>query len=224
MEGVSSGWSNDIQPSSQPNTSESSQEIFGHTDVATDSSVIKGTVLSRYEDTIRDPHKDRSSSKSKLGKPAIEVQAPNMQAFLGTQLEVIDRLKKEEEEAAMSAQEKEKASKAISASDGGHAQSSRYFSSSADSGAISDQIGPVQFNMGGIQVDADDMLQRLKNREDRSGANNVRLEIQTPNTETATKDGGDQKAQNEQLANFFSSLMRKDRSGSPYSRKTDEDR
>lgn len=29
-------------------------------------------------------------------------------------------------------------------------------------GAVSDHIGPVQFNMGGIQVDADDMLQRLK--------------------------------------------------------------
>ena len=27
---------------------------------------------------------------------------------------------------------------------------------------LSEQIGPVQFNMGGIQVDADDMLQRLK--------------------------------------------------------------
>ena len=27
---------------------------------------------------------------------------------------------------------------------------------------VSDHIGPVQFNMGGIQVDADDMVQRLK--------------------------------------------------------------
>jgi hypothetical protein len=27
---------------------------------------------------------------------------------------------------------------------------------------VNEHIGPVQFNMGGIQVDADDMLQRLK--------------------------------------------------------------
>lgn len=31
-------------------------------------------------------------------------------------------------------------------------------------GGVSDHIGPVQFNMGGIQVDADDMLQQLKVR------------------------------------------------------------
>lgn len=29
---------------------------------------------------------------------------------------------------------------------------------------VNEHIGPVQFNMGGIQVDADDMLQRLKVR------------------------------------------------------------
>ena len=30
-----------------------------------------------------------------------------------------------------------------------------------------EHIGPVQFNMGGIQVDADDMVQRLKVRPSR---------------------------------------------------------
>jgi dynein light intermediate chain 1, cytosolic len=32
----------------------------------------------------------------------------------------------------------------------------------ADEARVNEHIGPVQFNMGGIQVDADDMLQRLK--------------------------------------------------------------
>lgn len=32
----------------------------------------------------------------------------------------------------------------------------------AEEKSVNDHIGPVQFNMGGIQVDADDMLQRLK--------------------------------------------------------------
>ena len=33
-----------------------------------------------------------------------------------------------------------------------------------DEARVNEHIGPVQFNMGGIQVDADDMLQRLKVR------------------------------------------------------------
>lgn len=37
-------------------------------------------------------------------------------------------------------------------------------SNPADEKSVNDHIGPVQFNMGGIQVDADDMLQRLKVR------------------------------------------------------------
>ena len=32
----------------------------------------------------------------------------------------------------------------------------------SEEGRVSEHIGPVRFNMGGIQVDADDMLQRLK--------------------------------------------------------------
>jgi hypothetical protein len=31
-----------------------------------------------------------------------------------------------------------------------------------DSGRVNEHIGPVQFNMGGIQVDADDMVRKLK--------------------------------------------------------------
>lgn len=31
-----------------------------------------------------------------------------------------------------------------------------------DNSRVNEHIGPVQFNMGGIQVDADDMLRKLK--------------------------------------------------------------
>jgi dynein light intermediate chain 1 len=31
-----------------------------------------------------------------------------------------------------------------------------------DQGRVNEHIGPVQFNMGGIQVDADDMLKKLR--------------------------------------------------------------
>ena len=101
----------------------------------------------------------------------------------------MERLNHEEEEAA-AAKEKERTGK--------RADETRYH----DSGAISDQIGLVQFNMGGIQVDANDMLQRLKHRDGKSGA-------QTP----IKGAGGDQKTQNKQLANFFAGLMSKNRTG-----------
>ncbi|KAG7009627.1 hypothetical protein G7Y79_00002g007420 [Physcia stellaris] len=224
VEAVSSGWSNDIH---QPQTSENVGDSETANRAASDdakSPVGKDKVLPLYEETIRDPRKDRESSNPNSSKLDL-VQAPSMQAFLTTQMEIMERLKKEEEEAAAAAQEKEKASRATTAGDGNLTQTSRYFDNLQQSDAISDQIGPVQFNMGGIQVDADDMLKRLKNREGSAAADKSRSETQTPSSQTPTKAGGDQKAQNEQLANFFSSLMKKDRSSSPYyARKSDDDR
>ena len=224
MEAVSKGWSNDIYPKEASERISDSEATHRAGTGGANPPVRKDTVLPLYEETIRDPRKDRESGNPNSSKLDL-VQAPHMQAFLTTQMEIMERLKKEEEEAAAAAQEKEKASKATTAGDGNLAQPSRYFDNLQQSDAISDQIGPVQFNMGGIQVDADDMLKRLKNREGSGAADKGRSESQTPSSQTPTKASGDQKAQNEQLANFFSSLMRRDRSGSPYhARKSDEDK
>lgn len=224
MEAVSSGWSNDIESPQATKSIDDSEAAKSTANGDANLPVSKAMVLPLYEETIRDPRKDRESNNPNSGKTDL-VQAPNMQAFLTTQMEIMDRLKKEEEEAAAAAQEKEKASKATTAGDSNLAQTSRYFDNLQQADAISDQIGPVQFNMGGIQVDADDMLKRLKNREGSGALEKGRSETQTPNSQTPTKTGGDQKAQNEQLANFFSSLMKKDRSGSPqYARKSDDDK
>ena len=224
MEAVSSGWSNDIHtPQTSENVGDSETANRAASDDAK-SPVGKDKVLPLYEETIRDPRKDLEFSNPNSSKLDL-VQAPSMQAFLTTQMEIMERIKKEEEEAAAAAQEKEKASRATTAGDGNLTQTSRYFDNLQQSDAISDQIGPVQFNMGGIQVDADDMLKRLKNREGSAAADKGRSETQTPSSQTPTKAGGDQKAQNEQLANFFSSLMKKDRSSSPYyARKSDDDK
>ena len=222
MEGISNGWSNDIllAPESETAKIDDKRDETGNSKA--ESPAAKGTVLSIYEEFVSDPRKYRESGKSKSGLAGVEVEAPNMQAFLGTQSDILERLKKEEDEAAAAAQDKEKAGKASTQTDTHYSQ--RYTSTVADGGAVSDQIGPVQFNMGGIQVNADEMLQRLKNREGgRGGTDKTRSEMATPNTQTPSKTGGDQKAQNEQLANFFSSLMTKNRSSSPFSRKTDED-
>ena len=221
VEGISNGWSNDIHLPSASESAKSDEKTDVTSNSTIESPAAKNTVLHIYEENISDPRKDRESGRSKSGIAGVEVEAPNMQAFLGAQSEIMERLKKEEEEAAVAAQEKEKAGKASTQSDSHYSQ--RYTNTVADGGLVSDQIGPVQFNMGGIQVNADEMLQRLKNREGRGTSDKPRSEIQTPNTQTPSKTGGDHKAQNEQLANFFSSLVTKNRSSSPFSRKTDED-
>ena len=221
VEGISSGWSNDILLNSASETEEIDDKSGETSNSTAESPAAKGTVLHIYEENIRDPRKYRESGKAKSGIAGIEVEAPNMQAFLGAQSEIMEKLKKEEDEAAAAGQEKEKAGKASIQNDSHYPQ--RYTSTVADGGPVSDQIGPVQFNMGGIQVNADEMLQRLKTREGRGSTDKPRSEMQTPNTQTPSKTGGDHKAQNEQLANFFSSLMTKNRSSSPFSRKTDED-
>lgn len=64
-------------------------------------------------------------------------------------------------------------------------------------GQVNQHIGPVQFNMGGIQVDADDMVKRLKERGQTATA--------APGTPEGTK------AQNEELASFFAGLMKRTR-------------
>ena len=91
-----------------------------------------------------------------------------------------------------------------------------------DEKSVSDHIGPVQFNMGGIQVDADDMLQRLKVREtslSRPAPAAPYLTCTQDRNAHAASSEPDEAAEgspagnmakdfdNEQLQNFFSGLM-----------------
>lgn len=68
-----------------------------------------------------------------------------MQGFLTKQLEVLEQLKIEDE--------KDRAAKKAPQLE---------MSPLEDNSRVNEHIGPVQFNMGGIQVDADDMLQKIK--------------------------------------------------------------
>ena len=74
------------------------------------------------------------------------------------------------------------------------------------SGVVEEHIGPVQFNMGGIHVNADEMVKRLQDREaSRSGENKV-----------TTPDATDPSAMsNDKLMSFFSGLINKGGANSP---------
>jgi len=62
----------------------------------------------------------------------------------------------------------------------------------------------VQFNVGGIQVDADDMLKRLKDRQSHQTSS-----LETPSV--VTPEGS---FQNEAVASFFAGLINKRGGGS----------
>ncbi|KAI9711573.1 MAG: hypothetical protein M1820_002138 [Bogoriella megaspora] len=157
VENISSSWSIEIQdpPESLRGQHEARVVANGdtkHEEIANDE--LETGAASLYERTVRDPQgvlgvqgADRNDAKG------IEVESKSIQDFLAEEMERLEQLKIQEE--------KEKASGAtkrnLLASQTSHTDDDR-------GRGVNEQIGPVQFNMGGIQVDADDMLKRLKNR------------------------------------------------------------
>jgi len=171
VEGMSSGWSSDIQPSVHTlhNTSQESHEpngaMTGHDD--RDYGDEGKGALAIFEDTIRDPNQDpallRTSPSNQRNGHLIEFESLDTQEFLSGQLDVIESIKVDEEHGQAGKESKREPSDRRVSSE----ESSRYRDSSGavdDKGHVNEHIGPVQFNMGGIQVDADDMLKKLKVR------------------------------------------------------------
>lgn len=106
-----------------------------------------------YEQAIQDPRFGMSTSVRTNDVPVIEVETQNMQEFLRNQLDLLERLKTEDEKRNVQLKKdtgvaKEDVTKTVP--------------EDAEPARVSEHIGPVQFNMGGIQVDAEDMLRKLK--------------------------------------------------------------
>ncbi|KAL1894881.1 hypothetical protein Sste5346_005568 [Sporothrix stenoceras] len=137
------------------------------------------SAVSQYERAIRDPGMDvlalaggdldeeedeeaggnGTQKRRRRRRQQLEVETEDVQLFLGDQLKLLDQFRQKDE----AKRDKEaKESKRRESSPGG---SGNMAASSEDPAeVISSHIGPVQFNIGGIQVDADDMLERIKNR------------------------------------------------------------
>lgn len=200
IEGISKGWSNDISSVSPPSVNGHSSDITHKDNVSQPSP--EGSVLPIYESTIPDPQASRKASTNQ--EPRIEVSVPNMQTFLASQQESLSRLMAEEEK--------------TSGSTG--PMSATNFSTNATSFAaahdhISDQIGPVQVNMGGIQVDADDVVRKLQHQSKREKGESDGEGTPKGKKEGATMSTPDMKAQNEALQSFFSGLIKRGPSNSP---------
>lgn len=147
-----------------------------------------GGAVEIYESVIKDKRSGLDSLALLRGRD-LEIPPVDTQEFLSQQLEILDA-KAAEEKSTRS--EKEDAKKAREREEGAE--------------RVMEHVGPVQFNVGGIQVDAENMLESLKQRE-ASKTDVTSL--------TAATGSADSKSQNEVLSAFFTSLMKKKGSTKP---------
>lgn len=157
IEGVGTGWSIEIQDN--PKQFRGISEADGNPDEGNTKSNTEeedmedsSSATLIYEQTIRDPKRDLSIARSTQagGDRAIEVETRDMQSFLSDQLQVLEQLKAEDEQRDKQLRK------------GGLLKDQENNIPMDEPSRVNEHIGPVQFNMGGIQVDADDMLRKLK--------------------------------------------------------------
>jgi dynein light intermediate chain 1 len=155
VELASNGWTIDLQQElgdTESHTNgletQSNGEDPGYGHIAPE-----GSAVDLYEAAVPDPTMDALHRAGRMTLPnRLEIETTETQVFLGQQLKVLEsyRLKHE----AMLREE--------ARSRNGKPSHEDYYNGLNPEPKVLEHIGPVQFNMGGIQVDADDMVQRLK--------------------------------------------------------------
>lgn len=163
VELVSQGWSIDLdQPLGQPHVNETGGDQGAHGGAEDENEDPEGSAVHLYETNVQDPTSNALFQASRANHSTkLEVETVDTQSFLAEQLKYLELLKQKNE------QEKAAKSAGTRKADGesGLYTTGRADAGSGNAGGLDQHIGPVQFNMGGIQVDADDMVQRLKDRQ-----------------------------------------------------------
>lgn len=185
VEAVSMGWSHDIDQEPTFSTVKSNRDL-----ISNDVEISNGAV-NLYESVIQDPGLFAlQSAVLEMNSNKLEVTSEDTQEFLARQLQILESNKLDTDHTGMDSSRHALGRKLPAA-----------FTDSSDYGKfeanISEHIGPVQFNMGGIQVDADDILQKLKERQNYHAA------------ETTPPDFTSNSSQNDALASFFEGLMQR---------------
>ncbi|OAA32980.1 dynein light intermediate chain [Moelleriella libera RCEF 2490] len=159
--------------------------------------------VAQYEEWCRDPNSGGLAliESAMDDGTSIAVESEDPQEFLERQLKILEAFKAKTPAAG-------KTASSSSAANGSSPSLRRAGIAHVEEKSVNEHIGPVQFNMGGIQVDADDMLQRLKDR-------NARVSPEEESELQHDEDGGGvsgvgnmaKEYDNEQLQSFFSGLM-----------------
>lgn len=149
-------WSVEIQDGPEDWDGFRSSQVKQGEDTATNgvNDAEEDSVVEIYEKALANPAKAPGAylTSSQRPNPNEGVTSLDMQSFLTKQLEALEDLKNKEEQHQQEYGVKFKPL-------GSKGQKDLF-----DEGGrrMAEQIGPVQFNMGGIQVDADDMVKRIK--------------------------------------------------------------
>ena len=158
---VSSGWSIDLDqpfPSADPNGTATETGQTNGDDGRAEPGEPEGSTVALYEDAVQDPSMDALQLAGRnTHSTTLEVETIDTQTFLSQQLKVLDAFKQKNTEEASREDSRHKPHRKLDEEHlvgGGDDR--------AAEAKVLEHIGPVQFNMGGIQVDADDMVQRLK--------------------------------------------------------------
>ncbi|KAB5562705.1 putative motor protein [Coniochaeta sp. 2T2.1] len=212
MELVSNGWSVDLdQPLPNPTSNGLEKETItngdSHTETEGDSSDPEGSTVVLYESSVQDPAMDALALASQNSHSTkLEVETTDTQVFLAEQLGYLEKLKQQRDAAAK--EDRSKGGGARKVDDGESGVYTNGRGGAGGEGRVNEHIGPVQFNMGGIQVDADDMVQRLKDRQT-FGAS---PEPESPPPESRAAIDANMDPENmdsEKMQEFFNSLMQK---------------
>ncbi len=196
VEGISRGWSIDVQSPSHPSRGVDKTKVAA----AGENSKSKGNgqktgVISAYEEVIKDPHGNDEADPTGPNQ-GIEIPPVNTQEFLAGQLEIIERLKVEDEKSQDAKHSKAAYDRPM--------MLGRSANPGVFPGRIDEHIGPVQFNFGGIQVDSDGMAKIRKDQTDPTTA--PEKDAQLPSTPDK---------QNEALKFFFKDLIERGGTGNP---------
>lgn len=158
VERVSNGWSLDLDhPFPHPNSNgvENGAVANGSEQKENDPDA-EGSAVSLYEAAVQDSSLDALQLARRDSHPTkLEVETTDTQVFLGQQLKYLEMFKQKNEEANRDGTRPNPLKRVDS-------DSGDLAAGGAGEGKVNEHIGPVQFNMGGIQVDADDMVKRLK--------------------------------------------------------------
>lgn len=200
VEEISEKWSIDIdvprgraQTNGEQADGEEAESVAGsRTPASQQDDTNSATAI--YEKEIRDPDSDFTVSALSKQSNGIEVNSKDPQEFLTEQAQVLNQFQQEDEkEANAKAARKEADPSARNWLPAGT-------SGEDGSGVVEEHIGPVQFNMGGIQVNADEMVKRLQDRE----------ASRSSEPKATTPDATDPNAMsNDKLMSFFSGLINK---------------
>lgn len=204
VESISSGWGLEIQPSETKANGANVSTTEPLTKQHDGESIANGPVAD-FENTIQVPSSNKPKIELSPMQSGVEVDTMGMQDFLAKQADAIERLKVEEEQAAK---------------DVGREAANNYSDISLgsnfiieDTSRVKEHVGPIQFNMGGIQLDAEDMLNRIK---DRGSKDEVPQSPQKERASMLSPGVNEQgKPRQEALASFFAGLIKKSGGSAP---------